>query len=193
MATIRLWIMAHEVTKRATIIAFTLSPWKMRKYLLELEDARNRTIAEEMRRKIPPYGFANIWASFLLAVLVTSWAGWGWLAATDHREIMALRAELAKYRTETVVEHHVTILGKLEDGDFAFTSDEEPQGGAFRPCAADLANKLDVVGLLTESVHYTAEVAKWEERATCKSILRADLGFWFRDKNNNFTYARINQ
>lgn len=90
-----------------------------------------------------------------------------------------------------VTEHHVAILGKLADGDFAFRSDEETNGGAFRPCKADIDSGVDVDGMLTHGIGFVADYAIWEERGACKSILTADQGFWFRDANNNFTYQKI--
>jgi hypothetical protein len=157
------------------------------------EERQTRTVYEELKRHIPPKGFAKIWAILSIFIIAASWAGWAWLAVSDHRQISELQAELAKYRTETVIEHHVAIIGRLEDGDFAFQSDEEPQGGAFRPCPTDIKNGLDVDGLLTQGIGHIADYAAWEERGVCKSILRADLGLWFRDKKNNFEYARVDQ
>jgi hypothetical protein len=159
----------------------------------EEEEARN--IKRQLEKQIPRRddqhrGFSYGWSILILAILVVSWGGWMWLAITDHREISDLRGELAKYRSDTVTEHHVLFSAQLDDGDFSFTSDEEPQGGAFRPCPADIANHLDVPGILAEAIGYNADVAIWEERGTCKSILRADLGVWFKDKNTNFKYAR---
>jgi hypothetical protein len=136
----------------------------------------------------PHRGFARVWAVLSVLIIALSWAGWAWLAVKDHHKISVLENELSKYRTETVTEHNVTILGRLEDGDFAFRSDEEPGGGAFRPCPADIVNGLDVIGMLNEGIGYTAEHASWEERGVCKSILRADLGFWWRSRNTNFRY-----
>jgi len=89
-----------------------------------------------------------------------------------------------------VEEHNVTILARLGDGDFAYRSDEEPGGGEFRPCTTDVEAGVDVLNLLKGAVGYTAEHARWEERGTCKSIRRADLGFWFRDEATNFEYRR---
>jgi hypothetical protein len=94
-------------------------------------------------------------------------------------------------RYSIVTENHVSILSQSEDGDFIYTSDEEPNGGAFRPCPEDAKNGVDTPKLLQQAVGYVADYAKWEERGTCKSILRKDLGFWFRDSRNNFTYRRI--
>jgi hypothetical protein len=90
---------------------------------------------------------------------------------------------------DTVTEHNVRDLGRLENGDWAMSSDEQGPF-AFRPCTADKDGGVDVEGLLTQGVGWVADHAKWEERGTCKSILRADLGFWWRDKN--FKPRRIN-
>ena len=94
-------------------------------------------------------------------------------------------------REAVVTENHVAIIGKLENGDFAFVSDEEPHGGTFRPCAEDSRAGVDTPALLSQGVGYIADSASWEERGVCKSILREDLGFWFKDKRNNFTYRRL--
>lgn len=99
---------------------------------------------------------------------------------------------LTRLPKDTVVtENHVAIIGQLNNGDFAFVSDEEPHGGTFRPCPDDERSGVDVSGILTKGVGYIADYAKWEERGNCKSILRSDLGFWFKDKRNNFTYERV--
>src|SRR5271156_1181149 len=139
------------------------------------------SVVGSLNRHTPPKGSARIWAVVSVLIIVASWWGWAWLAVHDSRRISVLESELAKYRTQTVVEHNVVIVRRLDDGDFAFISDEEPKGGSFRPCAADAANGLDVDGLLTQAIGYMAASAAWEERGTCKSILRSDLGFWFRD------------
>lgn len=94
-------------------------------------------------------------------------------------------------RSNTVTEHNVAIYRQLDDGDWLMSSDEE-QYIVFRPCAADTASGVDVNGLLKLAVGYVADEARWEERGTCKSILRSDLGFWFRDEHNNFAYKRVN-
>lgn len=138
-------------------------------------------------------GFSRIWGTVLSLVLVASWALWGGMAIRDHYQIKALEAELAKYRSSTVVEHHVAIFGELYRGDWSYASDEEPNGGVFRICPSDLANGVDVSGMMKQAVGYVAYVAKWEERGTCKSILRSDLGFWWRNETNNFAYRKTGQ
>ena len=84
--------------------------------------------------------------------------------------------------------HNVADYGQLPDGDFAMHSDEQGDF-TFRPCAMDVKNGVDVAGILAQGVGYIADRASWEERGTCKSILRADLGFHWRDQN--FDYRRI--
>lgn len=93
-------------------------------------------------------------------------------------------------RSNVVTEHNVIVCRRLDDGDWQMTSDEETDL-VFRPCPSDAYNGVDVDGLLRSAVGYVADYARWEERGTCKSILRADLGFWFRDKHNNFAFRRI--
>jgi hypothetical protein len=90
-----------------------------------------------------------------------------------------------------VTEHHVAILERLSDGDFAFTSDEEPNGGAYRVCPDDAHNGIDTTSILNQGVGYIADYAVWEEQGKCKSIVHADLGFWFVDAANNFKYVKI--
>ena len=96
---------------------------------------------------------------------------------------------LPKY--QIVTEHNVAILAKLDNGEFAYKSDEKPMGDTYRPCEIDRANGIDVDGMLTLGVGFIAERATWQERGTCKSILRPEWGFWFRDSANNFSYRRI--
>jgi hypothetical protein len=174
---------------------------RVRRYLKTMpsqsEAEQGRIIREQLERHMPrndreQKGFSRFWAGLLSAVLVASWLGSGILAVHDNRRIRALEAELAMYRSNTVTEHNVTIVSRLDDGDFAYVSDEKPDGDTFRPCPVDLVNHVDVVGLLTQGIHYTADFAKWEERGVCRSILRADLGFWFTDKNVNFKHRGIN-
>jgi hypothetical protein len=141
-----------------------------------------RQVVDETKRHIPPKGFARPWAIVSVCIIILSWSGWAWLAIRDSRRISELELELAKYRSDTVVEHHVALIGRLDDGDFAFRSDEEPNGGRFRPCPADIVNGVDVVGILSQGVGYVADHAAWEERGVCKSVMRADLGFWWNDE-----------
>jgi hypothetical protein len=154
-------------------------------------EEEKRVMEEQIRihRNIRLRGFSFFWSTVVLLVLGGSWCGWVWLAISSHERISALESELAKYRTETVIEHHVAVIGRLEDGDFAFQSDEEPRGGVYRPCPTDIANGLDVNRMLSEATGYVAEYAAWEERGACKSILRADLGFWWRNKDTGFKFA----
>ena len=163
---------------------------KMRRKTAAEEVARGRDMVERLKVFLPP-GFARIWSVVSLFIIVGSWYWWAWLAIADHRQIVDLKSELAKYRSETVVEHHVTILARLEDGDFSFRSDEEPSGSSFRPCLSDIVSGLDVNRLLTDGIGYVANHASWEERGVCKSILGADLGFSWRDKETDFKYRYV--
>lgn len=158
------------------------------------EEAANitRQLQEHIYRKPEQRGFSRLWGELLVFLLVGSWIGWISLAVLDGQKISRLETELSRYRTQTVTEHNVAVIRKLGDGDFAFQSDEEPQGGAYRPCHVDYENGLDVTGMLSQAVGYIADRAAWEERGVCKSILRADLGFWWRDKNNNFKFKGKN-
>jgi hypothetical protein len=138
-------------------------------------------------------GFSHLWGTFLSLVLVASWALWGGMAIRDHGRIKGLEAQLAKYRADTVTEHHVAILGELGHDDFSYKSDEHPHGNTFRPCLVDMANGVETAKLLRTAIGYEAIVASWEERGTCESILRADLGFTFRDETTDFKYRRISR
>jgi hypothetical protein len=99
--------------------------------------------------------------------------------------------------SNVVTEHHVVIISRLPDGDFAYKSDEKPGGDTYRPCPVDKENHIDVDGILTQALgdgeygSYIADYATWQERGTCRSILRPDWGFYFRDARNNFTYERV--
>lgn len=126
-----------------------------------------------------------------ITVLVVSWSVTGWIAVRDHKRIEKLESQIELYNREVVTQHNVTIVRRLPNLDFAFISDEKPLGDTFRPCPSDLDNGLQVDQLLTQGIGVTADVAKWEERGTCKSILRADLGFDFINAHNNWEYRRI--
>jgi hypothetical protein len=190
-----MWIGASIRSKRKSATLRRLS-WTTRVALARLrESTRKETGAEvvrDMQRKMPPLGFARIWAMLSVLIIVALSGASTMLAVHDNRKIHALEAELAKYRTATVVEHNVVFLSQLKDGDFAYKSDEEPDGGAYRPCRADMMNGLDVTGILSQAIGYVAEHTKWEERGVCKSILRSDLGFWWVDSNTDFKPRRIN-
>lgn len=95
-------------------------------------------------------------------------------------------------RPSVVIQHNVAIYRQLDNGDWVMRSDEDPSL-VWRTCPEDSQGGVDVNGLLQQAVGYVADYAKWEERGTCKSILRSDLGFWFRDEHNNFTYRKIEQ
>lgn len=89
-----------------------------------------------------------------------------------------------------VTEHHVAIRARLDNGDFAYISDEKPAGDTYRPCSVDHENGIDVDGMLTQAVGYVADYATWQEQGSCRSILRPEWLFAFRDQANNFTYQR---
>lgn len=113
-----------------------------------------------------------------------------WIFAISCLMVLILGAWM--HRRGTVVQHNVVIYGQDLDGDWVMSSDEDPNL-VFRVCKSDTESGLDVDGLLRSAINYVADYAQWEERGTCKSILRADLGFWFKDKHNNFTYRRIDR
>ena len=91
-----------------------------------------------------------------------------------------------------VTEHNVLVRFQQPDGDWVMSSDEDASL-VFRPCPSDIASGIDVNGLLTKGVGYVAEHASWVELGTCKSILTDDLGFWFKDSSNNFTYRKVKE
>ena len=93
-------------------------------------------------------------------------------------------------RDNVVTQHHVAVLGQLPDGDWAMESDED-SSLVFRVCPDDERRGVHVTAMFQKAIGYVADEAKWQERGECKSIFRSDLGFWFRDKNNNFSYERI--
>lgn len=96
---------------------------------------------------------------------------------------------LPKYNV--VTEHNVAIIGELPHSDFAYRSDEHPGGNTFRPCQIDMDNGVQTVELLRTAIGYIAVRASWEDRGTCESILRADLGFTFRDQSTDFKFRRL--
>jgi hypothetical protein len=142
------------------------------------------------RQNIPPGKGRVRVAGVFITVLVVSWTLSGWLAVRDHHRIKALELQLAKYQAETVTETNVTILGILPDGDIAYKSDQEPEGGAWRPCLVDESGNFDTRAYLKTAIGWTADWAKWEERGSCKSIVRSDLKFSFRDLATNFKYLK---
>jgi hypothetical protein len=129
---------------------------------------------EELERHINKKGIALIRSLFLA------------LACT-----MAVFAFSYQPKYEVVTEHNVAILEQLNDGDFAYKSDEKPEGDIYRPCEIDRKHGIDVTGMLRQAIGYVADKATWQERGTCKSILRPEWQFWFRDANNSFTYVRV--
>jgi len=92
-----------------------------------------------------------------------------------------------------VTEHHVGILARLDNGDFAYYSDEKPmpKGDTYRPCPDDAHAGIDTEAMLTEGVGYEADYAVWQERGTCRSIVDPAWQFWWRDAANNFQYVKI--
>jgi hypothetical protein len=146
----------------------------------------------ETSTKATSRGYARTFGIGFLALFATSWIALASLGVQNHHKIISLEAQIAKYQAETVVEHHVAILARLDNGDFAYRSDEEPQGSAYRACYADKHNGVDTVAMLNQAVGYVADYAIWEERGLCKSILRSECGFWWKDANTHFKYVRIN-
>ena len=70
------------------------------------------------------------------------------------------------------------------------SSDEQPEL-IFRPCLDDIASGIDVNGLFRKGIGYIADKATWQERGVCKSIVRPEWEFQFKNSHNNFTYRRI--
>jgi len=94
-------------------------------------------------------------------------------------------------KPNVVTEHDVAIIRQDESGDFLYVSREQPGGDVFRVCPDDKLGGVDTAALLRQGVGYIAEHAIWEEHGICKSILKPEWGFWFKDKENNFTYREI--
>lgn len=78
-------------------------------------------------------------------------------------------------------EHNVAVKQQIADNEWSMHSDEEGDF-SYRACP-DFPNK-DVI-----EVGFIARVAKWEQRGACRSIRATGLGFWWKDKNNQ--YRRI--
>lgn len=97
----------------------------------------------------------------------------------------------SRFRENVVTQHDVAILRQMDNGDFAFVSREEPNGDTFRACPEDIKAGVNTVGLLKSGIGYIAETATWGERGTCKSLLRPEWNFWFKDAANNFQYRRV--
>jgi hypothetical protein len=135
-------------------------------------------------------GFSRVYGTFLSIILVGSWVLWAGTTIRDHQKIKSLETQLAKYDASTVVQHNFEDFGQLDDGDFAYRSDEEPRGSTWRPCPTDKHNGVDTAKILIEGTGFIAVEARWEDRGICRSILRADLGFDWRTSANNFKYAR---
>ena len=180
-----------ETRDRPSLVSKVISIWH-RTHTRETEQAR-ATMQRLKELQKPPddarKGYARLFGIFT-TILVMSWTLSGVLAVRDHQKIRALEAQLAKYDASTVMEHHVEILAELDNGDFAYISDEKPKGDTWRVCSADMKNGVNTADILRQGIGYIADYAIWEERGTCKSILRADLGFWWKDADNKFKYAR---
>jgi hypothetical protein len=93
--------------------------------------------------------------------------------------------------SNVVTQHHVKVYEQRKDGQWRMSSDED-KSLMFNPCPEDERGGVHVDKLLEKGKGYIADVAKWQERGNCKSILRSDLGFWFLDEENQFTARRIN-
>jgi hypothetical protein len=93
--------------------------------------------------------------------------------------------------SNVVTQHHVKVYEQRKDGQWRMSSDED-KSLMFNPCPEDEQGGVHVNKLLEKGKGYIADVAKWQERGNCKSILRSDLGFWFLDEENQFTARRIN-
>lgn len=89
----------------------------------------------------------------------------------------------SRIRYNVVTEHNVLVLARLDNGDFLYKSDEKPDGDTYRPCAIDKQNGIDVDGMLKQAADgkYIALRATWEEQGICRSILKPEWQFWFRD------------
>lgn len=105
----------------------------------------------------------------------------------------ALIIQAWRLRPSIITQHNVVVYGQGENGDWNFTSDEEPGGDAFRPCPDERKGVDDMLRQASVSPPYIADYAKWEELVKCKSISRSDLGFFFKDEHNNFTYRKVGQ
>jgi hypothetical protein len=78
---------------------------------------------------------------------------------------------------ETVTEHNIKVLRQIGPNEWMMTDDEE---GRFRYRGCDDFPNNSVIW-----VGYIADHAKWEEQGACKSIRRADLGFWWAVDGND--------
>lgn len=85
-----------------------------------------------------------------------------------------------------IVDHHnIKVVKRVSGSEWWMVDDEDPQGFLYTGCA-DFPNE----SVIWEG--YVAREARWEEQGTCKSIQRADLGFWWsRDEKDNFNARRI--
>ena len=138
-------------------------------------------------------GFSRGWSMIIALALVSSWALWGGTSIRDHQRIKDLETQLARYDASTVEEHNFTPIAKLDDGDFSYVSDEKPRGDTWRPCLTDKQNHVDASGILEQGIGFTASRVRYEERGICRSILRSDLGFKWRDMKNKFKYTRASR
>jgi hypothetical protein len=164
--------------------------WRQKRETRRIEALRE--YRSHLEKFIPPRGMARFWST-IFSVVIAMWAATGIWAVQDHKrvqqqeqQIQELQAEIAHYRAGEVTEYNLTVLGRDSDGDYDFISDQEPHGGSFRPCRADIQNGVNVYAILDAAIHYGRKIPRvvWEERGDCKSILRDGLGFWFKDKSN---------
>lgn len=81
-----------------------------------------------------------------------------------------------------VEEHNVQVLSRIATNEWAMHSDEEGDF-IFRGCKNFPNDTVITPG-------YIARRAMWQERGECKSIRDTGLGFWWRDKQNNYKEIR---
>jgi hypothetical protein len=103
--------------------------------------------------------------------------------------MMGMFVGASRMKLNVVTQHHVVIHQQLADGDWYMSSDED-KSLVFRPCQDDIKGGVDVDALFKKGIGWVAEYAIWEERGTCKSILRPELGFWFTAVENDLTPRR---
>jgi hypothetical protein len=82
-----------------------------------------------------------------------------------------------------VEEHHIKVLRQVAFNKWAMSSDEEP---SFLYIGCDDFPNDRVIW-----AGYIADHAKWEEQGNCKSIRRADCGWWW-SRDENYNARRIN-
>lgn len=76
-----------------------------------------------------------------------------------------------------VEKHDVQVVKQLGDNEWAMVDEQGP----FIYTACDDFPNARVIW-----AGYVARKARWQEFGNCKSIRRQDLGFWWRDENNQW-------